>query len=264
MDHAVQIDGGLLARRRAVARERGRRRLVVLLSGIGLVMCVGGYQVLKASSVFAVRSVDVRGGPPALDAQVRQLLMRSSGGRNLLSVDASSLERTVEGMPYVRSVTVDRAFPNALSVTLVPYHPAVAAAVGGSTYLVASDGRVLSVAAKQPPHLAAVVLPGASKLTVGTTARDPNLQAALAVLTAAPPQFGRRLGAITRIYSGGGSLTAVIGRHLKIKLGVPTQLALKLRVAARVLSAQGANRSRLAYVDVSAPLRVAQGIGFRS
>ena len=53
---------------------------------------------------------------------------------------------------------------------------------------------------------------------------------------------------------------AVIGRGLQVRLGPPTQLDLKLRVAVRVLrSMQTATRSALGYVDVSVPARPALG-----
>ena len=53
---------------------------------------------------------------------------------------------------------------------------------------------------------------------------------------------------------------AVFGHGLQVRLGDTDRLALKLRVAARVLSKMGAPiRRSVAYVDVSAPARPAVG-----
>ena len=71
MELAPPVDRALLVRRRAVAQSRGRRRLVVLLSVVGLIVGVAGYQVLKASSVFAVRQVTVQGAGQTVTAEVR-------------------------------------------------------------------------------------------------------------------------------------------------------------------------------------------------
>ena len=77
---------------------------------MGLVAAVAGYQVLKASSVFAVRSIVVHGGSSQLDAQVQAAMAAQVSGRNLLAVNTSPLENTLLRMPYVKAVRVDRAF----------------------------------------------------------------------------------------------------------------------------------------------------------
>ncbi len=255
---AAPSDPILLARRRAVSRARGRRRLTLVCCTLGLAASLAGYQALKASSVFAVRTVVVHGGSPALDAQVQAQMQQAVAGRSLLAVDTAPLTRTLEQIAYVRAARVDRAFPNTLSVTLAVERPVAVAASGHSAWLVSGDGRVLGTATVAGSHLPKVVLPGGLTLATGAIARQANLTTALQTLHSTPAWFGQRVGRITEIVPGTSALTLVINRKLQVRLGSIEELPLKLRVAARWLGTMPASdRASLLYVDVSAPARPA-------
>jgi cell division protein FtsQ len=215
--------------------------------------------VLKASSVFAVRSVVVHGGTPALDSQVRATMQRAVAGKSLLAVDTAPLTRTLDGMAYVRAARVDRAFPSTLSITLSVERPAAVAKSGHSAWLVSGDGRVLGpAAAGTAKHLPRVVLPGGLTFSSGRVARQEDLQTALLTLHQTPAWFRARIGRITEIVPTGSALTLVIGRRLQLRLGSTDQLALKLRVAARWLDTMpDSDRASLLYMDVSAPAKPA-------
>lgn len=263
MEIAAPVDRARLARRRALARSRGRRRLALVCAVAGLAVAAGGYKLLEASSVFAVRDVTVQGGTPGLDAQVEAAMRAAVGSRSLLTVDTGPLERTLLAMPYVRRATVDRAFPNTLAVSVAMEHPKLAARVGSRYTLVAADGRALTTTAHPPAGLPVVSLPPGTTLGVGTVAGDANLRAGEQVLGSAPWQFRRPSSRITKVIPRAGVVTAVVAHRLQIRLGTPDMLALKLRVAARVLARVPAGqRAALSYIDVSAPSRAA--LGFRS
>ncbi len=256
---AAPSDPILLARRRALSRTRGRRRLALVGCAIGLAAGIGGYQLLKGSSVFAVRSVVVHGGSPALDAQVAQAMRQAVGTRNLLAVDTAPLTRTLDALPYVRAARVDRAFPNTLSITLSVERPAAVASSGRSAWMVSGDGRVLGP--PQPSiarHLPRVVLPHGLHFTAGDVARQPQLVTALQTLRTTPAWFRQRVGRIGEVVPTASALTLVVGHRLQVRLGSIDQLQLKLRVAARWLGTMPASdRASLLYVDVSAPARPA-------
>lgn len=255
---AAPSDPILLARRRALSRARGRRRLTLVGCALGLAACLAGYQALKASSVFAVRSVVVRGGSAALDARVQAQMQQAVAGRSLLAVDTAPLTRTLDQMAYVRSARVDRAFPNTLSVTLAVEQPVAVAASGRSAWLISGDGRVLGPATATAPHLPRVVLPGGLSLATGAVARQANLTTGLETLRSTPAWFRHKVGRITEIVPGRSSLTLVINGRLQVRLGSIEELSLKLRVASRWLGTMpAADRASLLYVDVSAPGRPA-------
>jgi hypothetical protein len=81
------------------------------------------------------------------------------------------------------------------------------------------------------------------------------------VLRAQPPAFVRHVGRITALQPHNGLITAVVGQHLQLRLGAADQLALKLAVVERVMRrVTRAQRSEVAYIDVSAPARPAYGL----
>jgi cell division protein FtsQ len=257
------IDDALLVRRRELMRAQGRRRLVILLAVVGTLAVLGGYKLLEMSSAFAVDSVDVSGAPPALRTEIAAAVSATAAGHSLLTVDRGAIERRLVEMPYVKSVSIDRAFPHTLAVTVKVERPAVAVEVAKTAYLVASDGRVLESRSTPPAHLPIVQLPSGTTLLVGRGSGDANVDAALSVLrqATATPAFIGRVGRITELQPHGGLITAVVGHRLKLRLGTPDQLPLKLAVVERVMRRiTRAQRAEVAYIDVSAPGRPAYGL----
>ena len=122
-------------------------------------------------------------------------------------------------MPYVRSVSVDRAFPHTLAVTVRVEHPSMVVTVGKSDYLVSPDGRVLEVRSKAPAGLPAVSLPAGTTLLVGSTTGDANVRAALSVLSHTPTGFGGRVGRITKLTADSGTVSALVGTHINAAAG---------------------------------------------
>ncbi len=167
MNLAANLDPVMVMRRRALRKARGRRRLVLLASSIGVVVLAVGYYAVRASPIFNVRDVTVTGADPKVDATIQTMAEQSAEGHSLLAVNAGAIQSAIEAMPAVRSATVDRQFPNALSVSVVMYHPAVAVSVGSRTYLVADDAHVIGTVKKSPKRIVSVELPAGAKLAVG-------------------------------------------------------------------------------------------------
>lgn len=232
---------------------------MMLVGGaIALLVLVAGYYAVRSSPVFDVREVAVTGGDPALNAAIQAKTEDATAGRSLLAIDSSSIQRAVEALPTVRSATVDRSFPNALSVSIVMYHPAVAVTTGHHTYLVADDAHVIAAVKQAPAHVVAVALPAGAKLAVGQTSTDRNLAAALWLLRSTPTWFSHKFGRISQVTPRAGTVTATVGSHMQLRLGTPDQLGLKMQVVTRSLGRLDAHdRSTIKYMDVSAPGRPA-------
>jgi len=260
MAFAANVDRALLLRRRALKKAEGRRRLALLCLAVAVVLAPGGYWVLANSSAFAVSGVSVSGGGSILSAEVRQAAVRAIGGRSLLQVDPGAVERAVERLPYVRTASIDRAFPHTLSIQITTYRPAAAVRSGKSGYLVSSDGRILAADVPAKSRLPVIRVAQGLVFTPGAHVPAGGIAAALEVLRAVPHAFTHRVGHIHKVMTGDAGIVAVIGRGLQVRIGSTAQLDLKLRVAVRVLrSMQSATRSALAYVDVSVPGRPALG-----
>src|SRR5205814_5932528 len=98
----------------------------------------------RDTSVFAVRTLDVRGGTPELQAQVRAALA-GEVGTSLLRVSSGAVAAQVVPIPGVRSFTYDRAFPHTLRVVVRREVPVlvVRRVPGREAFLVGTSGRVI-------------------------------------------------------------------------------------------------------------------------
>src|SRR5579885_2093467 len=122
---------------RVAARRRTTARTAALPAGLGVVdawaflpsrrsiavgvaliaLAVAGYVAARTTSLFAVETLDVRGGTPALRAAVRAELA-DEVGRSLLAVGGGSVAQRLEAIPEVRTFTFDREYPHTLRVTV--------------------------------------------------------------------------------------------------------------------------------------------------
>ena len=109
-----------------------------------LALAAGGYFIARETSVFALQTVEVRGGTPLLRAQVRAALAPAVG-ESLLKVDGNTVARALTPLPGVRSFSFDRSFPHTLRVIVHPEQPVLVLrrVPGKDAFLVASSGRVI-------------------------------------------------------------------------------------------------------------------------
>jgi cell division septal protein FtsQ len=216
-----------------------------------LVASIGAYVAARETSVFAVRSLEISGGTPALQAQVHAAL-DDEVGQSLLKVDGSTLARRVAPLPGVRSFGYDRAFPNTLRVVIRPEVPVLVLRRGADAFLVSTTGRVIATM-RHPrlSHLPRLWAPREVKITVG----DPLPGSLIAAPAALTPLRGAPLPGGVRSVRAGKELTLELGGGLEVRLGDSTDLRLKLAIARRILLATGAAASGAGYLDVSVPER---------
>jgi hypothetical protein len=225
--------------------------------GIGLallVLAVGAYVAARQTSVFALQTVDVRGGTPALRAQVRNALSDDLG-RSLLRVDAGTVGSALDPIPGIRDFTYDRSFPHTLRVVVHAEQPVLVLrqVPGTGAYLVAASGRVVRTLAHS--HLSSLPRIWVTKDTdvkVGDRLAPDLAEAAsaLSLLHGAPLPGGVHLARVSK-----KELTLVLGGGLELRLGDGGDLRLKLAIARRILRATGAATAGGGYLDVSVPER---------
>jgi len=223
---------------------------------VGLALLIGGvlaYFGALETSVFAVRTIDVRGGTPIVRAEVAAALSVEKG-RSLLRVDATGVDRAVADIPDVKSITYDRDFPHTLRVLVRPEQPVLVLrrVPGTEAYLIAASGKVL----RALPHprlssLPRVWVTHAVDVTVGAELAPTIASAAhaLAPLQGAPLPTG-----VSTIRTG-QELTLVLGSGFEVRLGDPGDVRLKLAIARRLLRATDAATGGVGYLDVSVPER---------
>jgi cell division protein FtsQ len=222
-----------------------------ILIGLALfALAVGGYFGARESSIFAVRTIDVRGGDPALQAQVRKALADELGA-SLMKIDGQTLGRRIAPIPGVRSFDYDRAFPNTLRVVLRPEQPVLVLRQRANAYLVAASGRVV----RRLPHPRLSGLPRlwvTRGVRVRVGARLPPA-VATAATTLAPLRAAPLPGGVRSVRAG-KELTLVLWAGLEVRLGDRADLQLKLAIARRILRTSTAALGG-GYLDVSVPER---------
>jgi cell division protein FtsQ len=226
-----------------------------ILAGLALIaLAAGAYVAARQSSLFAVGQVEIVGGSPQLQQQVRREL-RPLVGTSLLALDGRSLERRVESLPAVVSVDYDRAFPHTLRLTLVPETPTAVLHRGPQTWLLSGRGRVMTqIPPRTLPALPRIWVPRATPVAAGAFVQPAGAGAAARALAlAAAARFPDSIATAAMLH---GELVLRLRSGLELRLGEPTDVRLKLAVARRALRGLPAGA---AYLDVSVPGRPVAG-----
>jgi cell division protein FtsQ len=224
-----------------------------LLIGFGLIaLAAGGYLVARETSLFAVRRVEVTGARPIILQRVDEALAPLAG-KSLLAVNAAAIARDLEGLPDVKLIAYDRAFPNTVRIVVSAERPVAVLRSGSEFWLISERGRVLRKLGGHPrSRLPRIWVAGTSiPSDGGLLSQLDTLRPALAL--------GQVLSADTRLFgqlgegrSVDGEVVLVLRGGTELRLGAGDDLPLQLAVARRVLNVvpPGAR-----YVDVSVPER---------
>lgn len=125
------------------SRPRFRLLPTVLLTAVILLLPTAVYAWGRNSSSFAVQRIEVSGTDVVPRRQVLRTLRHDYLGRNLFTVTAADVRRTLAPYCYVADAAVDRDFPDVLIVRVVEHRPVLYAYARGGWYVVAADGRVV-------------------------------------------------------------------------------------------------------------------------
>ncbi|MGH3057717.1 MAG: cell division protein FtsQ/DivIB [Gaiellaceae bacterium] len=240
-------------------RPRLRAPSARTLGIAGAVLGVLGllYLAARETPLFAVREVDVTGAPPA----VRKAVLETAApflGESLVALDRDELRRSLEALPTVRSLRIDRAFPHTLRIAVIPERPLAVLRRGRSGWLVSERGRVMQEL--QVPRAAArprVWIGQGTHVESGELVDNQGVRVALRVLRRVPDGFPMRIRAV---WAAEGAVTLVLVGDAELRVGTRDALALKLHVAGRVLrTLTPQERRELAYLDVTVPERPVGG-----
>ena len=233
-------------------------------SGRSLAVAIGllaatvlAYAAARQTSLFAVRSIEVRGAPAAVSARVRAELAPTRG-TSLLAVSRSEIEERLAALPGVVSADYDRAFPHTLRIFVRAERPVAVLRRGAESWLVSARGRLLRRLPRGArPLLPRLWLSGETALASGGVVSDREVRRALGALA---PLAGRRSPRVRFVRFGEGELTFVLRSYTELRLGDARQVRLKLAVARRVLRVLARSGvASAAYVDLGVPRRPVVG-----
>jgi hypothetical protein len=223
----------------------------VAVGALIVVLAVGGYVAARNTSLFAVQSIDVRGGNPLVRAQVAAAL-RPLDGRSLLRIDGDVIENRLAPLPAVASFRYDRAFPHTLRVVVRAERPVLVLRTGSRAFLVSSTGRVLrQLSRPRSSALPRLWLPPSVRVSVGGVA---PLAVRIAAAGVAPVTRALLPRPVQTVVASRTALTLQLVGGFELRLGDVGDLRLKLAIARRIL-AQTRAAGAPGYLDVSVPER---------
>jgi cell division protein FtsQ len=209
-------------------RPDPRRRVLLIVAAV-VVLAVGVTWLVAFSSVFGVRSVQVRGTHALSAAQVR-IAAAITNGTPLVRVDTAAITRRVEKLPDVESAQVSTSFPSTVMITVNERKPIGFVQTGGHDMLVDHTGYQYRAVAKAPVHLPRFVVPaGTDALTTG---------GAVATVAAALP--ASLLSKVTSIEAlDANAITLVLDRGRIVAWGSADRSADKARILPALLKQSG-------------------------
>jgi cell division protein FtsQ len=243
----ARIDPRIRARRTAVIKEQGRRRLIIAGAVLGVaVLLVGGW-FLVHTPIFSARSVTVTGNVHETAAQV----VSQAGLANhppLLDVDAGAAAARLEKLPWVRSASVHVSWPDGVHIAVTEETPTFTVDTAAGTWeSLSNDGRVLEASATRPPGLLLLTVPqtpGAPGSVL--SAKDsPGLQ----VASTLPASFVGQVTGVT--VEPAGWVQLALTTPIVVDIGTATELTAKYEDVSSILA--GASLHNGDVIDVSVP-----------
>ena len=206
---AIRVDPRIRARRIAVRRAEGRRRLRFLAVALGLVALAVGAWGLSRSSLLDLDHVRVDGLSGREQAVVEEAIGLERG-TPLIDLDLDSVEATVGALPWVATVHAERDWPGTVRVVVEPRVPvAVVGSVNGGRLLIDAEG-VLTGAAPADSPLPAISVESARPLG----AIEPAALAGISVVTAMPDDLYPWIEAVTVAAEPGPDGRSIVGLDL--------------------------------------------------
>ncbi|HEX5614162.1 MAG TPA: FtsQ-type POTRA domain-containing protein [Acidimicrobiia bacterium] len=240
------IDPRIRARRVAVVRAQGRRRLRILIVVAAVVVTSGIAYLVVESPLLDVDAVEVAGVAHLTpDAVVTAAAVPD--GAALARLDTAAVAERVEALPWVASASVHRDFPGTVRIEVIERTPrAFVRADDGTVVLIGADGTVLG-SAPSAPEGALEVLGLRRTPSAGSLLSPPGAAHALDAL---PDALAARVGTI--LLGEPGAVALGLRDGGAIRLGSLDDLVAKGAAAAAVLERLPADAA-LDYIDVRVP-----------
>jgi len=225
------IDPRMRARRIAVLRGHGQRRLQRVID-LGLLLAVAaGFAISLRSPLLDVGEIQVSGTEHADPDAVRAALGVAVGDP-LMDVDLGAAGKAVAALPWVQAVELHRGIDGTVQVQVTERQPVAIAGEAGEEVLIDADGVVLGPADTAPAALATLVrlddvVPGAPGTAVPTSTTD-SVALAARLAEVAP-------GLVAAVSVDGREVVATLVQGGRVRFGDLAQLDGKVRSLRTVL-----------------------------
>ena len=242
----VAVDPRMKARRIAVIRAEGRRRLRVLAVVSGIVLLAAAAWGISRTPLLDVDRITVTGTDPANRAEILES-SNVSVGLPMLFLDVNEAQRSVASLPWVRSAQVWRDWPATVRITVEPRVPAaVVPAPEGRTALIDANGYVIGWGTGSTAAVPHVSVPFSGQLgDIHTDADGP-----LAIVAAMPEDLRAWVSTVTLEADRGETGLELVG-GATVALGEPVLIDDKISALRAVLAT--ADLRCVTTIDVTMP-----------
>ncbi|MDA3040079.1 MAG: FtsQ-type POTRA domain-containing protein [Actinomycetota bacterium] len=239
------VEPKIAARRVAVARDEGRRRLRALAALCVMTLTALAGIVVVNSPVLDVDEIVVRGATNTTQADIAA----ASGillGHPLLYVDVAGAEERIGRLPWVESVALARSAGGTLTVTVTERVASAALPAVGGFALIDADARQLAIVTDPPPGF----LPVTGIIADGIPGQPapPETHSVLRLFSQLTPEIA---GQVTSVIWGEGALSVTLAGGGRALLGDDTALEQKLLSLETVMAR--VDLRCLAEIDVRVP-----------
>ncbi len=247
-NHAkIQIDPRLDARRKSVREEQRKKRLRIWLTLLGVVIVLSFCIGILTSPLLSVKVIRVNGN---LHESRTQLLAISglNGHPQMVVLDISGIEQRVNSLPWVKSTTIIRNWPDGVTMNIDERTPIATSKVAANRWLlIDSTGRVLGDSSNQPSKMM-VIDAGIGSANFGSYLGERGLEG----LTVIENLSGQLVSQVNSIgIASDGSITLSLNPVGSVFLGNLNGLEAKLSAASAVLSHVNLKSGQV--LDVSIP-----------
>ncbi len=242
-----RMDPRIRARRTAVIKEQGRRRLVIAGGVLGVASLVVGGWFLVHTQLFSARSLTVTGNVHETASEV-VAQAGLAGHPPLLDVNAGAAAARLEELPWVRTAAVHVSWPDGVHIAITEETARFTVETPtGKWESLGSDGRVLGESAARPPGLLllAVPEPPGQPGTVLSTKDAPGIR----VASTLPASFVGQVTAVT--VEAAGWVQLALTTPVVVDIGTTTELTAKYEDVSSILA--GATLHNGDVIDVSVP-----------
>lgn len=218
-------------------RPRDRRRTVLAVVAATVVLAVFGTWLIAFSSVFGVRTVQVRGVHVLTADQVRAAA-DITNGTPLVRLDTAAITQRVERLPEVASAQVSTSFPSTVVIVVEERVAVGFVRRGAEVYLVDRTGAEYRTVAKAPSGLPHLVVPTGDE-------QRATAAAVAAVADALPAAIAHEIRSIQALDPS--AITLVLTRQRQVRWGSAERTAEKAQLLPALL------RRPVSYVDLTDP-----------
>ena len=220
-----------ISRYQAPGSARMLARLRWLLTIVPILFVAAGTYYVLNSPWLTIQEVRIQ-GTENLD-QASLIEISGLKGRSMFGLPVDGARRRLMSIPQVKSVSIERDWPDGVTIRLEERQPVAFWSVGGQDYVVSDGGYVLGGGAPDGPAPRIVEVGNERTLNVGDLVQPDAIALAQRIFEESPRFLGEDVHVLE--YRAGVGVTAVFHGGMRVTFGDERSYEYKVAVLAELL-----------------------------